>query len=196
MRFVATALFALLIALPARAEDGVVVHLRADSDAVRIVRVDGDQPEQVCTGLCDKPLPRDAVYQLRGEGIPSTQRFTLGESGTDLTLRVDAGSSVQRTVGAATAVAGSLSLIVALGRAWLLSVYNIDNDHPVSIRNDRWFLGTLTPGLVLGVGGFVMLATSGTTVTTSRGVSFSALPGSRRGARRGRVTLTPTGLLF
>ncbi len=191
--FVASTVF---VALPARAEEAVVVHLRADSEAVRILRVDGEGPREVCAGLCDLPLPRDGVYRIAGEGVPATRPFTLDDGGTDLTLRVDAGSSVQRGVGISTTVAGGLSLLFALGYGEVLALGNIDNDHPVSISKDPLFLGTLSAGLVAGVIGVAMLATSGTSVTTSHGISFSALSGSRSSSGRARFTLTPTGLLF
>lgn len=160
----------------AHAEDDVIVHLRADSDAVRIIRVDGDRPEIVCAGLCDKPLPRDGLYELGGDGVPRTRPFTLGDPGTDLTLRVDAGSSGQQVAGAVTAFTGGTTLLFGLLYRWVLAVEDIDNDHPADHNRDPLFIGSMTAGLVLGVGGLVMLATSGTFVTTNHGVSFSALP--------------------
>ncbi len=186
----------MLIALPARADKAVVVHLRSDSEAVRIIRVDGEAPREVCAGLCDQPLPRDGVYRIGGDGISATRPFTLDDRGTDLTLRVEAGSSVQRGIGVGATVAGGLSLLFALEYGDLLALGNFESDHPVSISKDPLFLGTLSAGLVVGVIGVAMLATSGTSVTTSHGISFSALSGSRSSTRHARFTLTPTGLLF
>ncbi len=197
---------ALLIASAARADaspsaepaarDAVLVHISSDSDALRLVRVDRDGNQAVCAPPCDLLVPRGGRYRFVGEGMPPTRMFSLQDANGPLNLDVQAGSSVQRGIGIAAAGTGGAALLFAGGYAlWLGMIDAVAEEHNDHLH-DPILWGSLLGALVLGVGGGLLMATSGTWVQTSNGVSFSSASDPRSRAHRPRVTLTPTGLIF
>jgi len=171
---------------------GVIVELVANSKAVRIVRLDGGQHTIVCAPPCGESLPREGVYQIAGDGVVPTAKFTLPKDPSNLQVHVRAGSEGVRTTGMVLGVAGMTTFVT--GCAYV--VYNFvttpfdtpGNPRPVQVAMVLGGAGVV----IAGVG--LLLALTGTTkVTTSRGVTFSQGP-----ARRGRtaVRLTLRGLEF
>jgi hypothetical protein len=187
--------------VPARGQEqpaaaGVMVHVRSDSDTVRVIRIDGGRNEQVCPGFCDKRLPRDGVYQIGGDGITASKPFTVNGGPNELTLRVDPGWHYQGAIGAVSA--GTAVVALAAGALYwaAATMGDIDNPPATNHATDAFFVGSMVTAGVLGGIGVLLLSMSSTQVTTSNGVSFSAVtPGSSR-RKHPRCVLTPGGLLF
>jgi hypothetical protein len=205
---VVPAMLAAMVAAPAaRADEApattdagdVMVHIWADSDAVRLVRLGQpgeDGEETVCAPPCDQRVPRDGTYRIVGAGMPPTGMFSMQNANGRLTLDVQAGSSVQRAFGVGSAVVGVGALLFAGLYADWLSLDDVLADRHTDHLHDPILWGSLVGALVFGVGGGLLIATSGTWVRTSNGVSFGHASGPGIRAHRPRVTLTPTGLMF
>lgn len=170
--------------------DGVRVDISADSPNVRLVRVDGGQDTVICAPPCGVVVPRDGEYQIAGDGVVRTSRFSVPADRPDLQLKVQSGSNGQRWGGIALGIAGYVT--AALGES-LWSVERTANNVAPSPRAEQVGIGMMISGVVAGSLGLVMIFTANTHVTTSSGVSFSyAAPSGRRMA----IRLTPAGLEF
>ena len=171
-------------------DDGVRVDITADNPAVRLIRVDGDRETDICAAPCGVVVPRKAEYQLAGEGIVRTSRFTLPDNRPDLHLYVDAGSASRRTAGIVLGVAGYGMFVAA---DLFLEVEGKGNTQTLSSHTRNVGLALVGSGLVLGTVGLVLILTTRTRVATSSGVTFSHLS---RSGRRTAIRLTPAGLEF
>jgi hypothetical protein len=158
----------------ARADAGTVtVHVRSDADGLQIERLDGDHAPIPCMPLCDTPLPRGGVYRIAGEGVVPSRRFTFDDGSADLTLKVDPGSNTQRAIGVGSAIAGVL--LTGAAMLYIVGVNAVPVDDfapPVDHTRDRFFVISLSSGVVLGLLGLTLIWTSDTTVTSSRGLRF------------------------
>ena len=175
---------------PPQTEEGVRVDITADNPAVRLIRVDGDRETEICAAPCGVVVPRKADYQIAGDGVVRTSRFTVPDNRSDLHLFVDAGSASRRTAGVVLGIAG-YGLFVAADL--FLEVDGKGNTQSVSTHTRNVGLALVGSGLVLGTVGLVLILTTRTRVATSSGVTFSHVS---RSGRRTAIRLTPAGLEF
>jgi hypothetical protein len=150
--------------------DTVMVNLRADSDDVRVVRLDGDRQTPVCAPPCQTALPRVGLYRIAGEGVPPSARFVLPDA-PEVTLDVHAGSATQRAVGAGIGVAGITTLVLG----GLYGIGDAITEGPSSSADSRFrtvMLAADLLGLTLGLAGLIIVWTSATTVSSSTGAHF------------------------
>jgi len=166
---------------------GVVVELRANSQDVRIVRVDSGQQTTVCAPPCGESLPRQGVYQIAGRGVVPTAKFTLPEGQSQLQLQVRAGSEGLRTTGVVLVVGGVMTF-AAGGAYFLYTAFTTPFDTPGNPRSLDIAAALDGAGLLMAGLGLLLAVTTSTNVITSRGVTFSqASPRQgRTGARRVR----------
>jgi hypothetical protein len=150
--------------------DSVMVNLHADSDDVRIVRMDGDRQIPVCAPPCQTALPRADIYRIGGDGVLPSARFVLPET-PEVTLDVHAGSTGQRAVGVGMGVAGIATLVLG-------NLYGIGDailERPTGPADSRFrtvMLAADLLGLTLGLAGLIIVWTSPTTVSASTGAHF------------------------
>jgi hypothetical protein len=170
--------------------DGVRVDIAADSPNVRLVRVDGGQDTVICAAPCGVVVPRNGEYQIAGDGVVRTSRFSVPADRPDLQLNVKSGSNGQRWGGIILGVAGYVT--AAAGES-LWSVERTATNVAPNPRAQQVGIGMMISGVVAGTLGLVMIFTANTHVTTSSGVSFTYAPPSRR---RMAIRLTPAGLEF
>lgn len=146
----------------------------------------------ICRGSCEVPLAAAGLYKISGHGITDSSVFRMPQGQETLELRVDAGSSVDRTWGWVSMGIGVTSML--LGAAVLTTtgteVERIHNGK-VDFRETRMdpLIGysMLGGGLALGVLGIWLVTSNSTDVTKANGVQL-ALGQS--------FQLTPSGLLF
>ncbi|WP_394830285.1 hypothetical protein LVJ94_27630 [Pendulispora rubella] len=152
--------------------------------------------EPLCTAPCTTSADPNGIYRIAGEGITPSSTFRLpGHTHAD--LRVHAGSSSKRWwgwastyVGTALVVGGASFLIMdAISPATSYDV-NTGKDERKTTFRDIGLIGLVSgaPFLVVGI---VMLATSGTDVSTASGETLA-----RHSPRPGKLSLSPTGLVF
>ncbi|WP_394840962.1 hypothetical protein LZC95_28285 [Pendulispora brunnea] len=152
--------------------------------------------EPLCTAPCTASADPNGIYRIAGEGITPSSVFRLpGRTHAD--LRVRAGSSSKRWwgwvstyVGAALAVGGGTFLLLdAISPQTNYDVKTGEETRSTTFR-DIGIIGLVSgaPFLILGI---VMVATSGTDVTTASGEMLA-----RRSPRPGKLSLSPTGLVF
>lgn len=176
--------------LPPPPADGVRVDIDADSPDVRLVRVDGDRETVICGPPCGVIVPRQGQYQIAGDGMVRTSRFSVPADRPDLQLKVSSGSNGRRWVGIALGVVGYATALI--GESATSFEFNANNASSSS-HGKEIAVGLLLSGLVVGTVGLVMIFTANTHVSTSSGASFSQA--SPRG-RRTAIRLTPAGLEF
>jgi hypothetical protein len=176
--------------LPPPSPEGVRVDLWADSPNVRLMRVDGPSPTVVCAPPCGVIVPSQGVYQIAGDGVVRTSRFSVPTDHPDLQLHVKSGSNAQRWGGIVIGAIGYTTVL--LGES--LATYDpMPGTQPPSWRTKEVGLTMMAAGLVVGTVGLVMILTANTSVSSSSGASFShAAPRGRRTA----IRLTAAGLEF
>jgi hypothetical protein len=171
---------------------GVVVDLVTNSKEVRIVRLDGGRQTIVCAPPCGESLPREGVYQIAGDGVVPTAKFTLPKDESNLQIQVRAGSEGVSTTGIVL-TAGGLTTLVA-GYAYVLDkVLTMPLDMPGNPRPLQVAVAVGGAGALIAGVGVLLTLTARTNVTTSRGVTFSQAPERRR---RTALRLTVRGLEF
>jgi hypothetical protein len=171
---------------------GVVVELQADSDQVRILRVDGGRQRVVCAAPCGEALPREGTYQIAGDGVVPTAPFSLADNASTLRLQVRAGSEDQHTAGIALIAAGVATYLAGSVYFFYKSA-SMPLDTPGNPRTLDVSLALQGTGAAAALVGLILTLTARTSVVTSNGVTFSLAP-ARRG--RSRVRLTLRGLEF
>jgi len=179
---------------PPAAPATIYVDLEADNPNVRIDRMVGNLSVPVCLAPCRRPLPRDGIYVIQGDGVPATSRFQLPDDRQQVTLDVHAGSSGRRMAGATLIVAG-----VVAAYAGLLVAGNLSNGSDTSSSDgtrgpSSWAVGLLGGGLVATFAGLYLCMTTHTTVVSSTGNTFTVAPAAPR--KHSRFALTPRGLEF
>jgi hypothetical protein len=179
---------------------GVYVELRTDNPNVRIDRVvEGTSVGTVCFAPCRKVLPRSNAYVITGDGVHPTSSFVLPDDRQQLTLDVHAGSSVNRTVGAAVLLVGGITAYLGLFAAEIYTLGAIDSSpSSSSSRRDASTGALLVTGLgIVGVvTGIFLISSSRTTVVSSTGNSFSDGAPARPARHRPAVAVTARGLEF
>jgi len=170
--------------------DGVRVDISADSPNVRLVRVDGGQDTVICAAPCGVVVPRNGEYQIGGDGVVRTSRFSVPADRPDLQLKVQSGSNSQRWGGIVLGIAGYIA--AGVGES-LWSAERTTYDVAPNPRAREIGAAILISGVVAGTLGLVMIFTANTHVSTSSGVSFTYAAPSRR---RMAIRLTPSGLEF
>jgi hypothetical protein len=178
----------------------IYVELKTDNKAVRIDRfVPGVGQFPVCRAPCQKMLRTDDVYIIDGEGVKTTNRFTLPTDRNAVTLDVKAGSSSKSSMGVVFVVLGGIAAYVGLLVLEASTLSNAaDSVNGTSRSNTDGQvigLGLGLGGLALGITGIVMISGSTTTVISSTGSVFTenARPAPKK---RSWLALTPRGLEF
>ena len=181
---------------PPAAPATIYVDLEADNPNVRIDRIVGNLTVPVCSAPCRRPLPRDGIYVIQGDGVPATSRFQLPDDRQQVTLDVHAGSSGRRIAGATLIVAGVVAAYAGLLVADANTANNIfDNSSSGAARgSSSWPLVLLGGGLVATLAGVYLCLTTHTTVVSSTGNTFTLAPSAP--GKHSRFALTPRGLEF
>ncbi len=154
--------------------------------------------EPLCTAPCSVGADPNGIYQIAGEGITPSGKFRLSNP-NDVDLRVHAGSSSKRWWGW-TSTAFGAGFLTAGGTMLLLGAltdpkadspdYASEKDRASTYKNIGYIgLGTGAALLTLGI---VLIATSGTSVTTASGQDVAR----RAPHRPGKLSLTPNGFTF
>lgn len=174
---------------------GIYVELNSSSRPVRIDRVIGPGlTAPVCVSPCRQVLPRNSVYVIEGDGVRTTPQFVLPADRDRVVLDVEPGSTGAAVGGGVLMGAGLL-----IGYAGLLATAaggiegSLDDGSTNRSSSDRLkHVGEimLAGGLVAAVVGLYLIIDSKTVVKSSTGAVFSERPA------RGRVALTPRGLVF
>lgn len=156
----------------------------------------GNLTVPVCSAPCRRPLSRDGIYVIQGDGVPATSRFQLPDDRQQVTLDVHAGSSGRRVAGATLIVAG---VVAAYAGLLVSDVNSLNNGSDTSsgggVRGpSSWTLGLLAGGLVATVAGVYLCMTTHTTVVSSTGNTFTVAPSAP--TKHSRFALTPRGLTF
>jgi hypothetical protein len=86
----------------------VHVHLLSDDERVELRRVEAVPGQALCKSPCDRTVQvrSEDLFTLGGPGIASSRAFAFDPRDADLTLKVQARSSLPRTIGRALVVAG------------------------------------------------------------------------------------------
>jgi hypothetical protein len=181
---------------PAAAPATIYVDLKADNPNVRIDRTVGNLTVPVCLAPCRRPLPRDGIYVIQGDGVPATSRFQLPDDRQQVTLDVHAGSSGRRIAGATLIAAGVVAAYAGLLVADANSLSNgSDSSSNGGVRGpSSWTLGLLGGGLMATLAGVYLCMTTHTTVVSSTGNTFTVAPSAP--GKHSRFALTPRGLAF
>jgi hypothetical protein len=181
---------------PPAAPATIYVDLKADNPNVRIDRLVGNLTVPVCSAPCRRPLPRDGIYVIEGDGVPATSHFQLPDDRQQVTLDVHAGSSGRRIAGATLIVAGVVAayagLLVADANSASSSFDTSSNG--VARGPSSWSLGLLAGGVVATLAGVYLCMTTHTTVVSSTGNTFTVAPSAP--GKHSRFALTPRGLEF
>src|SRR6185312_11363856 len=112
---------------------GIVVELVTNSKKVRVLRLDGEKQTIVCAAPCGESLPREGVYQIAGDGVVPTAKFTLPKDEPNLQVQVRAGSESLRTTGMVLGLGGVTA--AAAGSAYFFySVATMPVDTPGNPR--------------------------------------------------------------
>jgi hypothetical protein len=181
---------------PPAAPPMIYVDLEGDNPNVRIDRLVGNLTVPVCLAPCRRPLPRDGIYVIQGDGVPATSRFQLPDDRQQVTLDVHAGSSGRRMAGATLIVAGVVAAYAGLLVADANSASNIfDTSSSGTARgSSSWPLVLLGGGVVATLAGVYLCLKTHTTVVSSTGNTFTVVPSAP--GRHPRFALTPRGLEF
>jgi hypothetical protein len=174
----------------------IYVDLEGDNPNVRIDRLVGNLTVPVCLAPCRRPLPRDGIYVIQGDGVPATSRFQLPDDRQQVTLDVHAGSSGRRMAGATLIVAGVVAAYAGLLVADANSASSIfDTSSSGAARgSSSWPLVLLGGGVVATLAGVYLCLKTHTTVVSSTGNTFTVVPSAP--GRHPRFALTPRGLEF
>jgi hypothetical protein len=181
---------------PPAAPATIYVDLKADNPNVRLDRMAGNFTVPVCLAPCRRPLPRDGIYVIQGDGVPATSRFQLPDDRQQVTLDVHAGSSGRTIAGATLIVAGVVAAYAGLLVADANSLSNSsETSSSGGVRGpSSWALGLLGGGLVATLAGVYLCVTTHTTVVSSTGNTFTVAPSAP--GKHPRFALTPRGLEF
>jgi len=171
---------------------GIVVELVTNSKKVRVLRLDGEKQTIVCAAPCGESLPREGVYQIAGDGVVPTAKFTLPKDEPNLQLHVRAGSEGLHTTGIVLVLGGMTTLVAGSGY-FFYSVATTPLDTPGNPRPLEVAAGLVGVGALVAGVGLLLTLTAKTKVTTSRGSTFSRGP---ERTRRTAVRLTVRGLEF
>ena len=174
------------------AAGGVFVDLQSSDQSVRIEQVMGNGvTSPVCHLPCRKVLTRDALYVIRGDGMPATSSFVLPSDRSDLTLTVRPGSRAGRIAGMTLMLVGVAA--IAVGYALSPADAAVVKDSPPPPAHP-W-------GLLVGLGGigaaglgFGLWWGNETRVSSSSGRTFAETP--RAAHKRPALALTARGLEF
>ena len=171
------------------------VDLEADNPNVRLDRTVGNLTVPVCLAPCRRPLPRDGIYVIQGDGVPATSRFQLPDDRQQVTLDVHAGSSGRRIAGGTLIAAGVVAAYAGLLVADASSASNIfDTSSSGGRGTSSWPLVLLGGGVVATLAGVYLCLTTHTTVVSSTGNTFTVAPSAP--GKHPRFALTPRGLEF
>jgi hypothetical protein len=181
---------------PSAAPATIYVDLKADNPNVRIDRLVGNLTVPVCLAPCRRPLPRDGIYVIQGDGVPATSRFQLPDDRQQVTLDVHAGSSARTMAGATLIVAGVVAAYAGLLVGDVNSLGNgSDTSASGGVRGpSSWTLALVGGGLVATLAGVTLCLTTHTTVVSSTGNTFTVAPSAP--GKHSRFALTPRGLEF
>lgn len=155
---------------PALAQETVRVHLATTNDNV-VLEARGEGGWIVmCTGTCDRNLPKDAIYRINGEGIQPSKKFALSSGDETQWLDVQTGSAGAHTFGLVTLIMGISGMPIALSLLLTGAVtYACSNCvagyADTTMLNVGWTIAGVSV-LAMIVGG-VMTASTRTIVTTT-----------------------------
>ncbi len=171
--------------------------MHSDDPRTRIDKVLGTGVNiPVCFSPCDKMLETNSMYIIEGEGVGATSRFMLPDDRDSVRLDVRAGSTARRAGGAILMGAG---LVTAYAGLFVLAGTALDNSlsdvgDTRSRRSPAVGEGMILGGLVAGVVGLYLVASTHTTVNSSSGATFTRDTGAPR--KGPRLAFTPNGFTF
>jgi hypothetical protein len=139
-----------------------------------LVYARGYRWQPICKAPCNMRVPPDLRYRIGGPSVPASDTFTIGPSGADAHLRVNAGSKSGLMWGAVMLAIGIPTSIVG--------VIVVAASHD-DTRTAGWI--TTGAGVALITIGAIMLATNGTTVYDDK-----------TGRTIGKLRLSPSGFVF
>lgn len=178
-------------AAPAAGKGMPRVHIEADRENVRLMRIDaiysgldgeGIMVHPVCKAPCDEVVDarEGHTYFLAGPGMIPSRGFRLKNTTGDVTARVDGGSATARNTGwllagfgGAALVGGAILLPMGLaGNPVLGSDGNVAQDDRTAMTTGGAI--ALGAGAALVATGVVMIVTSKTSLELVRGKDRSA----------------------
>lgn len=156
-----------LLSSAARADDTgtadkTIVEVHADAPVNVEARPTPSEPWRiVCGNACDTPLPTSAFYRVTGQGIRTSNVFTLKPNGDRALVKVDTRPKGAFTAGVVLTTIGSIFLTTATA-VWII---NAASPPPVGGGVDVVTLLIGSASLILGlptlVTGAILMAHNG-----------------------------------
>jgi hypothetical protein len=149
----------------------VRVHLLSDDERVELRRVEAVPGPALCKSPCDRTVQvrSEDLFTLAGPGLSSSRAFAFDPRDADVTLKVQAGSSLPRMIGRGLVIAGG-----AVGAGTLLVGTEVTYDciltQGCSIKNTQAIvLGVAAIAAAVGlIGVMILLYSPPTDFTSSR----------------------------
>ncbi len=143
-------------------EDQVFVHLEGEEDAVLEQQDRGRTGFRlVCSAPCDRLLPLDRMYRIRGEGLRDSKPFRLaGQNGQHVIVHVNGGSSSAFVGGIVMTSIGPVALLAGLVvyAAGALQNFTFDTSGSSAQSSSGDNTGLKTTGVVMMIGGVALVA--------------------------------------